>query len=105
VLLATLKPERGAPAPPPLLLNGIAVFRVRAGRIQEVFVLNDQMGLLRQLGYTLVPPGASAAPPAPAAPAAPNPPAPNPPAPNPPAPNPPPPNPQAPPDRSAGGVP
>jgi predicted ester cyclase len=70
VLLATPKPERGAPPPPPpLLLNGIAVFRVRAGRIQEVFVLNDQMGLLRQLGYTLVPPGGSAAAPAPAPPA------------------------------------
>jgi predicted ester cyclase len=76
VLLATLKPERGAPAAPPLLLNGIALFRVRAGRIQEVFVLNDQLGLLRQLGYTLVPPGGSAA--------APGPPATTPPAPGPP---------------------
>jgi predicted ester cyclase len=88
VMLATLKPERGAPAPPPLLLNGIAVFRVRAGRIQEVFTLNDQMGLLRQLGYTLVPPGGSAAAPAPAAPPATHPPASNPPAPNPPPSNP-----------------
>lgn len=57
LVLATPKPERGAPAPPPLLLNGVALFRVSAGRIQEVFVLNDQIGLLRQLGYTLVPPG------------------------------------------------
>jgi predicted ester cyclase len=88
VLLATLKPERGAPVPPPLLLNGIALFRVRAGRIQEVFVLNDQMGLLRQLGYTLVPPGGSAAAPAPAAPPASNPP-PNPPSASPPVSNPP----------------
>ncbi|HVR12065.1 MAG TPA: ester cyclase [Thermoanaerobaculia bacterium] len=69
VVLATLKPERGAPAPPPLLLNGIALFLVRAGRIQEVFILNDQLGLLRQLGYTLVPPGGGgAATPAPSAP-------------------------------------
>ncbi|HEV3460297.1 MAG TPA: ester cyclase [Thermoanaerobaculia bacterium] len=82
VLLATLKPERGAPAAPPLLLNGIALFRVRAGRIQEVFVLNDQLGLLRQLGYTLVPPGGSAA--------APGPPATTPPAPGPPPGSPPP---------------
>ena len=57
MLLATPKPERGGPPPPPLLLNGVALFRVSAGRIQEVFVLNDQIGLLRQLGYTLVPPG------------------------------------------------
>jgi predicted ester cyclase len=62
LVLATPKPERGAPAPPPLLLNGIALFRVSAGRIQEVFVINDQVGLLRQLGYTLVPPGDRAQP-------------------------------------------
>ncbi|HLX08650.1 MAG TPA: ester cyclase [Thermoanaerobaculia bacterium] len=59
LVLATPKPAPGAPAAaPPLLLNGVALFRVRGGRIQEVFVLNDQIGLLRQLGYTLVPPGA-----------------------------------------------
>ncbi|MBV8200250.1 MAG: ester cyclase [Acidobacteria bacterium] len=92
VLLATLKPERGAPAAPPLLLNGIALFRVHAGRIEEVFVLNDQMGLLRQLGYTLVPPAGSAAAPRAGAPPAANPPAANPPAANPPAPSPPPPH-------------
>jgi predicted ester cyclase len=57
LVTATPRPEPGAPPPPPLLLNGIALFRVRGGRIEEVFVLNDQMGLLRQLGYTLVPPG------------------------------------------------
>jgi len=67
VVLATPKPERGGP-PPPLLLNGVALFRVSAGRIQEVFVLNDQIGLLRQLGYTLVPPGGDSPPPSAAAP-------------------------------------
>jgi len=68
VVLATPKPERGGPPPPPLLLNGVALFRVSAGRIQEVFVLNDQIGLLRQLGYTLVPPGGASPPPSAAAP-------------------------------------
>ena len=63
MVLATPKPERGGPPPPPLLLNGVALFRVSAGRIQEVFVLNDQIGLLRQLGYTLVPPGGGSPPP------------------------------------------
>lgn len=68
IVLATPKPERGGPPPPPLLLNGVALFRVSAGRIQEVFVLNDQIGLLRQLGYTLVPPGGDSPPPSAAAP-------------------------------------
>ena len=68
LVLATPKPERGAPAPPPLLLNGVTLFRVSAGRIQEVFVLNDQIGLLRQLGYTLVPPGGASPQPSSAAP-------------------------------------
>jgi predicted ester cyclase len=58
VVTATPRPEPGAPQPPPLLLNGIALFRIRGGRIEEVFVINDQVSLLRQLGYTLVPPGA-----------------------------------------------
>lgn len=68
VVLATPKPERGGPPPPPLLLNGVALFRLGAGRIQEVFVLNDQVGLLRQLGYTLVPPGGDSPRPGAAAP-------------------------------------
>ncbi len=68
MVLATPKPERGGPPPPPLLLNGVALFRVSAGRIQEVFVLNDQIGLLRQLGYTLVPPGGDSPPPSAVAP-------------------------------------
>ncbi|HEY6321494.1 MAG TPA: ester cyclase, partial [Thermoanaerobaculia bacterium] len=86
MVLATPKPERGGPPPPPLLLSGVALFRVSAGRIQEVFVLNDQVGLLRQLGYTLVPPGGGS--PQPGAASPPNPPATPPPsgaAPHPPA--------------------
>jgi predicted ester cyclase len=89
LVLATPKPERGGP-PPPLLLNGVALFRVSDGRIQEVFVLNDQMGLLRQLGYTLVPPGGGSPPPSAAAPHPPATPPPGAAAPHPPAVNPPP---------------
>jgi len=63
LVLATPKPEGGGPPPAPLLLDGVALFRVSAGRIQEVFVLNDQVGFLRQLGYTLVPPGGGSPPP------------------------------------------
>lgn len=63
LVLATPKPEAGGPPPAPLLLDGMALFRVGAGRIQEVFVLNDQIGFLRQLGYTLVPPGGGPPPP------------------------------------------
>jgi predicted ester cyclase len=91
VVLATPKPERGGPLPPPLLLHGMALFRVRAGRIQEVFVLNDQIGLLRQLGYTLVPPGGASPPPSAAAPHPPATPPPGAAAPHPPPASPPPP--------------
>ena len=62
LVVATPRAEPGGPPPPPLVLNGVALFRIRDGRIQEVFVLNDQVGLLRQLGYTLVPPGAGGPP-------------------------------------------
>ena len=79
LVLATPKAPPGAPAPAPLLLNGVALFRVHGARIQEVFVLNDQIGLLRQLGYTLVPPGAG--PPASPPPAMPAPPPSSPPPP------------------------
>jgi predicted ester cyclase len=114
LVLATPKPERGAPAPPPLLLNGVALFRVSAGRIQEVFVLNDQIGLLRQLGYSLVPPGGASPQPSSAAPhppaaappgAAPPPAVAPPPAAAPPAPAPPPPTGTPPPATSAPGPP
>ena len=73
LVLATPRAEGGGPTPPPLVLNGVAHFQIRDGRIQEAFVLNDQVGLLRQLGYTLLPPGArapAAGAPAPAAPPA-----------------------------------
>jgi predicted ester cyclase len=74
LILGTPRPEPRQPAPPPILINGLAFFRLRAGRIQEVFVVNDQITLLRQLGYSLVPPGSAASLPPPSA-ARPTPPA------------------------------
>ncbi len=74
LILGTPRPEPRQPAPPPILINGLAFFRLRAGRIQEVFVVNDQITLLRQLGYSLVPPGGAASLPPPSA-ARPTPPA------------------------------
>jgi predicted ester cyclase len=65
VVTATPRPDPRQPAPPPLVVNGLAVFHIRAGRIQEVFVINDQLTLLRQLGYSVVPPGATAPAPVP----------------------------------------
>ncbi len=56
LVVATPRPERGHALPRPVVVDGLALFRVRAGRIQEVFVLNDRVTLLRELGFTLVPP-------------------------------------------------
>jgi len=47
LVLATPRADGGGPAPPPLVLNGVAHFQIRDGRIQEAFVLHDQVGLLR----------------------------------------------------------
>jgi ketosteroid isomerase-like protein len=74
LVIATPRREPGRPAPQPVVLTGLALFRVLAGRLQDVFVLNDQVGMLRQLGYTMVPPGAATASP-PAASRPPSPPA------------------------------
>ncbi len=63
LVTATLRTEEGAAPPPPLVLNGVTLFHIRGGKIQDVYVLNDQVSFLRQLGYTLVPPDATAAPP------------------------------------------
>jgi ketosteroid isomerase-like protein len=75
LVVATPRPEPGRSTPRPLVVDGLALFRVRDGRIQEVFVLNDRITLLRELGFTLMPPrpaGAqTAAPATPGSPAAP----------------------------------
>jgi len=73
LVTATLRTEDGAPVLPPLVLNGVTLFRIRGGKIQDVYVLNDQVSFLRQLGYTLVPPDSGAAPPNPPSPDSPPP--------------------------------
>ena len=62
LVTATLRTEEGAAPPPPLVLNGVTLFRIQGGRIQDVYVLNDQVSFLRQLGYTLVPPDSAPVP-------------------------------------------
>lgn len=57
---------------------GITVFRVSGGKIREAWIVNDQIELFTQLGYTLEPPKKDVAapePPPPAEPAPANPPA------------------------------
>jgi hypothetical protein len=73
LVTATLRTEEGAPESPPLVLNGVTLFRIRGGKIQDVYVLNDQVSFLRQLGYTLVPPDSAAPPPNPPSPGSPPP--------------------------------
>lgn len=57
---------QGAPAAPPVVINGMTIYRIAGGKIEETWVLNDQMSLARQLGYTVEP--ARAPVPAPVAP-------------------------------------
>lgn len=39
----------------PVEVIGITLFRIADGRIQEAWIVNDQIELFRQLGYTLAP--------------------------------------------------
>lgn len=43
----------------PVEVTGMTLFRIEGGRIREAWILNDQIELFRQLGYTLLPPGQS----------------------------------------------
>lgn len=61
LVLGTPRPLPGKPAPPTVALDGVAFFHMHGGRIDSAFVLNDQAGFLRQLGFTMAP---AAAPPA-----------------------------------------
>jgi ketosteroid isomerase-like protein len=40
-------------------VTGVSFFRIAGGRIQEGWIVNDQIELFRQLGYTLAPPQAA----------------------------------------------
>jgi predicted ester cyclase len=37
-------------------VTGITIFRIAEGRIREAWIINDQIELFKQLGYTLQPP-------------------------------------------------
>lgn len=41
----------------PVEVMGMTLFRIEGGKIREAWVVNDQIELFRQLGYTLLPPG------------------------------------------------
>lgn len=45
-------------AGPPVEITGVTIFRIGEGKIREAWIVNDQVELLRQLGYTFVPPKA-----------------------------------------------
>lgn len=82
VVTATLRTEEGVAEPPPVVLHGVTLFRIRGGKIQDVYVLNDQISFLRQLGYKLGSPP-DAAPAAPGSPPSGQPPPSGPPSPPP----------------------
>ena len=42
----------------PVEVTGITLFRIAAGKIREAWIVNDQIELFRQLGFTLQPPKA-----------------------------------------------
>lgn len=52
---ATTKEEEGI-ASRKVEITGMTLFRIADGRIREVWIINDQMELYRQLGFTIQPP-------------------------------------------------
>ena len=52
---ATTHAEEGVPAQK-VEIAGMTLFRIADGRIREVWILNDQVELYRQLGFTIQPP-------------------------------------------------
>lgn len=50
------KPKDRKDSGEPIEVAGITAFRVADGQIQEAWIINDQIKLFRQLGYTLQPP-------------------------------------------------
>jgi predicted ester cyclase len=56
---ASTKAEEGAPAQK-VHITGMTIFRVSGGKIRETWIINDQVELYRQLGFTLQPPEGTA---------------------------------------------
>jgi predicted ester cyclase len=50
--------SRGSGSSPgrPIEVTGITIFRITGGRIRETWIVNDQIEMFLQLGYTLQPP-------------------------------------------------
>jgi predicted ester cyclase len=54
---ATRKPAEGSDQGKPIEVTGITIFKIAAdGKIAETWIVNDQIELFRQLGFTLTPP-------------------------------------------------
>jgi predicted ester cyclase len=58
---ATSRATGSAPGRP-IEVTGITVFRIAEGKIREAWIVNDQVEMFLQLGYTLEPPGQPEAP-------------------------------------------
>ncbi|MEA2560518.1 MAG: hypothetical protein QOH06_2022 [Acidobacteriota bacterium] len=52
---AATKEEEGVPSQK-VEITGMTLFRIADGKIREVWIINDQMELYRQLGFTIEPP-------------------------------------------------
>jgi predicted ester cyclase len=55
---AATKEEEGVPSQK-VEITGMTLFRIDDGKIREVWIINDQMELYRQLGFTIQPPESS----------------------------------------------
>lgn len=55
---ASTREEEGTPAQK-VEIAGMTLFRIADGKIREVWILNDQVELYRQLGFTIQPPDSS----------------------------------------------
>ena len=51
--------SRGSGSAPgrPIEVTGITIFRIAEGKIREMWIVNDQIEMFLQLGFTLQPPG------------------------------------------------
>lgn len=65
-VLAATKEVAGAPSQR-VEITGMTIYRIVGGKIRETWIINDQVELYRQLGFTLQPPESKT--PAPASPA------------------------------------
>lgn len=52
---AATKEEEGLPSQK-VEITGMTLFRIAGGKIREVWIINDQVELYRQLGFTIQPP-------------------------------------------------